>query len=334
MSAKPQPSPAKTSVATRLPELLVGQPEAIATILPFIQTHKAGLSPEGRPIGVILLLGPTGTGKTKTIEGLAQALHGSDRSFLKIDCGEFQADHEVSKLIGAPPGYIGHQETQPRLTQSKVNAVASNESDICLVLFDEIEKAAPGMMRILLGILDKATLHTGSNQAVNFERCLIFMTSNLGAKAIQSASNPTFGFEAMSSTGKPASAKNLHNIGMAAVKRKFSPEFVNRIDTVITYRPLDREACGLILDRIVDTFATLIGNRLGIRGFHLRCTKDAKSVLLDKGTSIEYGARELKRTVQRELMQPIAMMVSENQIPPGSTVTLNAKGGEFEIKVA
>jgi ATP-dependent Clp protease ATP-binding subunit ClpA len=319
------------SLASKLAELLIGQPEAIDTISPYIQMHQAGLSPEGRPIGVVLLLGPTGTGKTRTVEALAEVLHGSSKNLLKVDCGEFQMEHEVAKLIGAPPGYLGHRETQPMLNQAKVNGAASEESDISLILFDEIEKAAPSMTRLLLGILDKATLRLGDNSSVNFERCLIFLTSNLGAKTIQRANAPDFGFEAMTAPPPIDDQQKLQNIGMSAVKRKFSPEFVNRIDSVITYKPLDREACDSILDHILASFARLVNNRLGLRGFRLQCTPAGRSLLLDSGTSMEYGARELKRTVQRNFIQPVAALVSRGQIPPGSIVVLDAKGSEFGI---
>ncbi len=248
------------TLAGRLAEILVGQPEAIDTISPYIQMHQAGLSPEGRPVGVVLLLGPTGTGKTRTVEALAEVLHGNSKNLLKVDCGEFQMEHEVAKLIGAPPGYLGHRETQPMLNQAKVNGVASEDSDISLILFDEIEKAAPSMTRLLLGILDKATLRLGDNSTVNFERCIIFMTSNLGAKTIQRANMPDFGFEAMMAAPPMEDIKKLQNIGMAAVKRKFSPEFVNRVDSVITYRPLDRDACDVILDHILASFARLVNS--------------------------------------------------------------------------
>lgn len=320
-------------LAARLSELLVGQPEAIDTIVPYVQMYQAGLSPEGRPVGVVLLLGPTGTGKTRTVEALAEVLHGSSKNLLKVDCGEFQMEHEVAKLIGAPPGYLGHRETQPMLTQAKVNAVASEESEISLILFDEIEKAAPSMTRLLLGILDKATLRLGDNSSVNFERSLIFLTSNLGAKSIQRANKPDFGFEAMLPLKPFEDRAKLQSIGLAAVRHKFSPEFVNRIDSVITYKPLDRAACEIILDQILANFARLIHNRLGMRAFRLQCTIAGRSQLLDLGTSLEYGARELKRTVQRNFIQPVAALVAQGQVPPGSSVVLDAKGGEFNILI-
>ncbi|MGC2659126.1 MAG: AAA family ATPase [Bryobacteraceae bacterium] len=318
-------------LAARLTSLLVGQPEAIETIIPYIQMHQAGLAPEGRPIGVVLLLGPTGTGKTRTVEALSEVLHGSTKQMLKVDCGEFQMEHEVAKLIGAPPGYLGHRETQPMLTQAKINSVASDHSDISLLLFDEIEKAAPSMQRLLLGIFDKASLRLGDNTTVNFDRTIIFLTSNLGAKSIQRANKPDFGFEAMIPTTEATDSTKLHNIGMAAVRHKFSPEFVNRIDSVITYQPLNREACSQILDHIFEGFARLIHTRLGPRAFRLQCTQSGRNLLLEQGVSVEFGARELKRTVQRNFIQPVAALVSQGQIPPASTVILDGRNGEFSI---
>jgi ATP-dependent Clp protease ATP-binding subunit ClpA len=317
-------------LTSRLRGTLVGQDDAIAAIVPYIHMHAAGLAPEGRPLGVFLLLGPTGTGKTRTVEALAETLHGSGKNLLKVDCGEFQMEHEVAKLVGAPPGYLGHRETQPMLTQAKVNAAASENSGISLILFDEIEKAAPSMSRLLLGVLDKASLRLGDNSTVNFENSMIFLTSNLGAKSIQRASKPEFGFEAMVPPENVQPAK-LQNIGMAAVRQKFSPEFINRIDSVITYRSLDRRACGEILDQLMQNFARLIYQRLGLRSFRISYTPAGRSLLLDRGTSPEFGARELKRTVERNFMQPLAALVSKDRIPAGSTVVLDGKGGDFRL---
>lgn len=312
-------------------EILVGQNNSIDTIVPYIQMHSAGLAPEGRPIGVFLLLGPTGTGKTRTVEALAEVLHGSAKNLLKVDCGEFQMEHEVAKLVGAPPGYLGHRETQPMLTQAKINAAASENSPISLILFDEIEKAAPSLVRLLLGVLDKATLRLGDNSSVNFENTMIFLTSNLGDKSIRRATCPDFGFEAMVKQDAVVEPEKLQSIGMSAVRQKFSPEFVNRIDSVITYRPLGREECAEILDQLMQNFARLIFQRLGARSFRISYTPSGKNLLLDRGTSAEFGARELKRTVQRHFMQPLAALVSKGRIPPGSTVVLDAKNGDFRL---
>jgi ATP-dependent Clp protease ATP-binding subunit ClpA len=318
-----------SGISSQLRSRLIGQDEAIDTLIPHIQMHRAGLSPEGRPIGVFLLLGPTGTGKTRTVEALAEVLHGSSKQFLKVDCGEFQMEHEVAKLIGAPPGYLGHRETQPMLAQAKVNAAASEDCNIALILFDEIEKAAPSVTRLLMGVLDKATLRLGDNTSVDFQNCLIFLTSNLGAKSIQRATKPDFGFEALVPPPPVEDSTKLQKIGMSAVRRKFSPEFVNRIDSVITYRPLDRAAYTQILDHILGDFAALIYERLGMRSFRLLCTAAAKNLLLDKGTSLEFGARELKRTVQRHFMQPLASLIAQSRVPPGSSVVLDARDGDL-----
>src|SRR5215831_11401776 len=238
-SRKPATDPVEDLTAV-LSQKVVGQPAATKVIVPYIQMFQAGLAPEGRPVGVFLLLGPTGTGKTKTIEALAEVLHGSSRNLLKVDCGEFQMEHEVAKLIGAPPGYLGHRETQPMLSQQKLTSVTSDKSALSLVLFDEIEKAAPSLTRLLLGVLDRGILRLGDNSVVNFEKSLVFLTSNLGAKEMMREISPDFGFQSATTTGtREDLTQKLQAIALVAVRKKFSPEFINRIDHVITYRPLD-----------------------------------------------------------------------------------------------
>ena len=197
-----------------LSQKVVGQPAATRVIVPYIQMFQAGLAPEGRPVGVFLLLGPTGTGKTKTIEALADVLHGSEKNVLKVDCGEFQMEHEVAKLIGAPPGYLGHRETQPMLTQQKLNAVTSEKCSLSLVLFDEIEKAAPSMTRLLLGVLDKGLLRLGDNSTVNFEKSLVFLTSNLGAREMMREINPEFGFQSVRTAERADLTSKLQSIAL------------------------------------------------------------------------------------------------------------------------
>jgi ATP-dependent Clp protease ATP-binding subunit ClpA len=311
---------------------VVGQAQALTQIVPYVQMHQAGLSPDGRPAGVFLLLGPTGTGKTRTVEALADALHGSEKHMLKVDCGEFQMEHEVAKLIGAPPGYLGHRETPPMLTQQKLTSVTTESSDLSLVLFDEIEKAAPSMTRLLMGVLDKAALRLGDNNTVNFERSLIFLTSNLGAREMRDRLRPGFGFEAITGNASGATLQKLHHIGMGAVRRKFSPEFVNRIDTVITYQPLDREALAEIVDLQIAALVLHIENRLAERAFELEVTAAARQYLLVRGTSSEYGARELKRTILRELTQPLAAMVANGGVPPESIVRVDRAGAGLSLK--
>jgi hypothetical protein len=314
---------------------VVGQDHAITQIVPYVQMHQAGLAPDGRPAGVFLLLGPTGTGKTRTVEALADALHGSEKHMLKVDCGEFQMEHEVAKLIGAPPGYLGHRETPPMLTQQKLSSVASESCDLSLVLFDEIEKAAPSMTRLLLGVLDKAVLRLGDNTTVNFERSLIFMTSNLGAREMRQEISPDFGFEALTPRAEASVSRKVEKIGLGAVRRKFPPEFVNRIDAAVVYQPLDAGSLALIVDQQIEALERHISNRLAERAFELEVGRAARRYLLKNGSSREYGARELKRTILRQLTQPLAAMVANGEIEPGATVRVepSPSGDELVLTV-
>jgi ATP-dependent Clp protease ATP-binding subunit ClpA len=321
-------------LSTVLSQKVVGQPAATRVIVPYIQMFQAGLAPEGRPVGVFLLLGPTGTGKTKTIEALAEILHGSPKNLLKIDCGEFQMEHEVAKLIGAPPGYLGHRETQPMLTQQKLNSVTSEKNSISLVLFDEIEKAAPSMTRLLLGVLDKGILRLGDNSTVNFEKSLVFLTSNLGAREMMRELNPDFGFQSAQQTNERADiTSKLQNIALVAVRKRFSPEFVNRIDCIITYQPLTPESLSAILDQQIVDLQAHVNTRLGNRSFALDVPFETRQYLLKKGTSAEYGARELNRTIHRYLTQPLATMVATNQISPGARVRVDVNEPDDKLNI-
>lgn len=290
---------------------VVGQDRALRSIVPYVQMHVAGLSPEGRPLGVFLLLGPTGTGKTRTVEALAEVLHGSAKQMLKIDCGEYGQDHEVARLIGAPPGYLGHRETHPLLTQPRLTAVTSKHSDISIVLFDEVEKAAPSLTRLLLGILDKAALRLGDNSSVNFERSLIFLTSNLGAKGMMKALSSAWGFAVASESDR---GRQVENAAIAAVRRHFSPEFVNRIDATLTYAPLGDAQMRSILDIQLRELQAHIAKRMAERAFSLDVQPACRRWLLESGVSREYGARELKRVLQRELVQPLASQVAAGRL--------------------
>jgi len=316
-----------------LSQKVVGQPTATKVIVPYIQMYQAGLAPEGRPVGVFLLLGPTGTGKTKTIEALAEILHGSPKNLLKVDCGEFQMEHEVAKLIGAPPGYLGHRETQPMLTQQKLNSVTSEKSSLSLVLFDEIEKAAPSMTRLLLGVLDKGVLRLGDNSTVNFEKSLVFLTSNLGAREMMREINPDFGFQSVKAAERGDLTSKLQNIALVAVRKRFSPEFVNRIDCIITYQPLTPESLSVILDQQIVDLQNHVNTRLGNRSFTLDVPFETRQFLLRKGTSSEYGARELNRTIHRYLTQPLATMVATNQVGPGARVRVDVSEADDKLNI-
>jgi ATP-dependent Clp protease ATP-binding subunit ClpA len=320
-----------TSIVDLLSEKVVGQRTAVAGIASTVKMYQAGLAPAGRPAGVFLLLGPTGTGKTRTVEALAEILHGSSKNVVKIDCGEFQTDHEIAKLVGAPPGYLGHRETRPVLTQEKLTEVTSTFCDLSIVLFDEIEKAAPGVSRLLLGVLDKAALRLGDNTEVDFEKSLIFLTSNLGAREMMKQLQPELGFRPPVPAESSDLTQKLESIALNAVRRMYSPEFVNRLDAVITYQPLDSEALALILDQQISDLQKHVNSRLGDKCFNIVIGQDARTFLLAKGTSAEYGARELKRSIHRYLTQPLATMVIEARIQPGSTVHVSVNEGTDKL---
>jgi len=312
-----------SDLVTLLAQKVVGQSTATKAIVPYVYMYQSGLAPEGRPAGVFLLLGPTGTGKTKTVEAVAELLHGDEKKILKIDCGEFQMEHETAKLVGAPPGYLGHRETTPLLTQQQLTEVTSPDCDLALVLFDEIEKAAHSITKLLLGILDKGILRLGDNTSVNFEKSLIFFTSNLGAREMMKEINPNIGFQSSSVRSPVDLTTRLESIALGAVRKRFSPEFVNRIDAVVTYNPLGAEAIETILEHDLRALQDHVNLRLGERYFSIDVTPEAKQFLLKRGVSREYGARELKRTIHRQLTQPLATMVTRGEILPGAQVRIS-----------
>src|ERR1700731_389352 len=220
----------------RLSHFVVGQDEAIHQIVRAYQTHVAGLSPAGRPIANFLFLGPTGSGKTRIVEATAESLLLNSRAIIKIDCAEFQHSHEIAKLIGSPPGYLGHRETHPLLSQETLNQHHTEKVKLSFVLFDEIEKASDALWNLLLGILDKATLTLGDNRKVDFSATMVFLTSNLGAAEMSSLVIPRLGFHAPSEDGAGESMKlsaRISNAGISAARRKFTPEFINRLDNIV-----------------------------------------------------------------------------------------------------
>jgi CheY-like chemotaxis protein/ATP-dependent protease Clp ATPase subunit len=322
-----------SDLVTLLSQKIVGQSAATKAIVPYVYMYQSGLAPAGRPAGVFLLLGPTGTGKTRTVEAIAELLHGDEKKILKIDCGEFQMEHETAKLVGAPPGYLGHRETTPLLTQQQLTDVTSQQCDLALVLFDEIEKAAHSVTKLLLGILDRGILRLGDNTSVDFEKSLIFFTSNLGAREMMKEISPNIGFQSATAKSQIDLVTRLESIALGAVRKRFSPEFVNRIDAVVTYNPLDAGAIELILDHDLRALQDHVNLRLGDRYFSIDVTPEAKQFLLQRGISREYGARELKRTIHRQLTQPLATMVTCGEILPGAQVRISVTDSGEAISI-
>jgi ATP-dependent Clp protease ATP-binding subunit ClpB len=301
----------------KLQRLVIGQEEAIHEIVRTYQTYLAGLSPNGRPIGTFLFLGPTGTGKTRAVEATAEALLGNPRAVTKIDCGEFQHSHEIAKLTGSPPGYLGHRETHPMLAQEVLDQHHTDSVKLSFVLFDEIEKASDALWNLLLGILDKATLTLGDNRKVNFSRALIFMTSNIGAAEMSSLVGPKLGFQVSNpddSNCALALKAKLSRTGMEAARRKFTPEFLNRLDRIVVFRSLGNEE----LNRIIDIELELVEQRVRAAAsnqpFLINVTDSARQFLLTEGIDLRYGARPLKRAIERLLVHPLSNLMASGQI--------------------
>ncbi len=226
---------------------IVGQDQAVEKVVEIYQMFLAGLNPPGRPVGNLLFLGPTGSGKTRVVESMAEALFGDSRACIKIDCAEFQHSHEIAKLIGSPPGYLGHRETHPLLTQEALNQWQTDKLKLSILLFDEIEKASDALWQLLLGILDKATLTLGDNRRVDLSQCIIIMTSNLGAGEMSNLVEGGMGFAQKPTEVDETFDEKINRTATEAARRKFTPEFMNRIDKTVVFKTLRSEHLQQIL---------------------------------------------------------------------------------------
>lgn len=320
---------------TDLHKRIVGQEEAIDQIVNIYQMYLAGMNSPCRPIGNFLFLGPTGSGKTRLVEASAESLVGDSRAMIKIDCAEFQHSHEIAKLIGSPPGYLGHRETHPLLSQEVLNQYHTEKIKLSFVLFDEIEKASDALWNLLLGILDKATLTLGDNRRVDFSRTLIFMTSNLGAAEMGSILRPNLGFATSEIEKRHASgeldegtADKISRAGVEAARRKFTPEFMNRIDKVVVFRPLGQPELRKILGLELNILQQRIFNSSTTTPFVFSLTEAAKDFLLREGTDMKYGARHLKRAIDRTLVHPLSNLIATQQVRGGDLIKV-----DFDVEV-
>jgi ATP-dependent Clp protease ATP-binding subunit ClpB len=314
---------------TKLHRHVIGQDEAIHEIVRTYQTYIAGLSPEGRPVGNFLFLGPTGTGKTRAVEATAEALLGNPRAVIKIDCGEFQHSHEIAKLIGSPPGYLGHRETHAFLSQEALNQYHTESMKLTLVLFDEIEKASDALWNLLLGILDKATLTLDDNRKVDFSNALIFMTSNIGAAEMSSLVSSKLGFHVSTpddSNCAPTLAAKLSRTGIEAARRKFTPEFLNRLDKIVAFRALGNEELNRIIDVELERVQQRVQAAVANKPFLMNVTDSARKFLLTERIDLRYGARPLKRAIERLLVHPVSNLMASGQIRPHDRIRVTHNG--------
>jgi ATP-dependent Clp protease ATP-binding subunit ClpB len=308
---------------TALRRKIVGQDVAIEKVAELYQMFLAGLNAPGRPIGNLLFLGPTGSGKTRVVEAMAEALFGDPHACIKIDCAEFQHSHEIAKLVGSPPGYLGHRETHPVLTQEALNQWHTEKLKLSIVLFDEIEKASDALWQLLLGILDKATLTLGDNRRVDLSQCVIVMTSNLGAAEMNEMINGSLGFAQTPVQMDTRLDEKINRAAVEASRRKFSPEFMNRIDKVVVFRMLRSEHLEQILEIELGLVQQRILQATGNNQFVFSCTPAVKQFLLREGTDLKYGARHLKRAIERHIVFPLANLVATGQVKLGDFIRID-----------
>ena len=319
-----QKSPRAQDFEDRLGARIVGQERAVRRVSGLYQIFLAGMNPPNRPIGTMLFLGPTGSGKTRVIEAASEVLFADPNGVVKIDCAEFQHSHEIAKLIGSPPGYLGHRETSPMLTQENLDRMHNEELKVTLVLFDEIEKASDSLWQLLLGILDKATLTLGDNRRVDFSKCMVVMTSNLGAREMSELISGGIGFAPGKGVKNPDSEvdQKIYRTAVEAARRKFSPEFMNRIDKVVVFRSLKEHHLRAILDLELQSVQDRIMMSAGTK-FVFQCSDAAKDMLLQEGIDYKYGARHLKRAIERFLVYPLSNLVATGQIGLGDLVQVD-----------
>jgi ATP-dependent Clp protease ATP-binding subunit ClpA len=308
---------------TALRRKIVGQDAAIEKVAELYQMFLAGLNAPSRPIGNLLFLGPTGSGKTRVVEAMAESLFGDAHACIKIDCAEFQHSHEIAKLIGSPPGYLGHRETHPLLTQEALNQWHTEKLKLSILLFDEIEKASDALWQLLLGILDKATLTLGDNRRVDLSQCVIVMTSNLGATEMNEMISGRMGFAQTPAQLDSKLDQKIDRTAVEAARRKFSPEFMNRIDKVVVFRMLRPEHLEQILEIELGLVQQRILQATGNNQFVFSCTVPVKQFLLREGTDLRYGARHLKRAIERNIVFPLANLVATSQVKLGDFIRID-----------
>ena len=327
-----QKSPRAQDFEERLGARIVGQERAVRRMSGLYQIFLAGMNPPNRPIGTMLFLGPTGSGKTRVIEAAAEVLFADVNAVVKIDCAEFQHSHEIAKLIGSPPGYLGHRETSPMLTQENLDRMHNDDLKLTLVLFDEIEKASDALWQLLLGILDKATLTLGDNRRVDFSKCMVVLTSNLGARDMAELITGGIGFAPGKGVKHPDTEvdQKIYRTAVEAARRKFSPEFMNRIDKVVVFRSLKEHHLRAILDLELQSVQDRIMMSAGTK-FVFQCSDAAKNMLLQEGIDYKYGARHLKRAIERFLVYPLSNLVATGQIGLGDLVQIDLRGSDNKL---
>ena len=309
--------------------IIVGQDEAVESLVDVVEHHHSGFSDKTRPAGSLLFLGPTGVGKTHLVEALAHGLFNNEKAMVKIDCAEFQHSHEIAKLIGSPPGYLGHRETPPLLTQERINQYQTDTMKLGIILFDEIEKSSDALWQLLLGVLDKATITLGTCVQVNFSNQIIIMTSNLGSTDMSRMIDGGIGYRSSAEIDSNIDTK-MSTTAINAAKKKFTSEFFNRIDKVVVFKTLTKEQIQKVLMIELGQVQTRL--QLSDIPFLMHVDDSAKKALLEEGYSPKYGARELRRVIRKRIQSPLSRLSATGQIKQNDIVLIEAlPNGELEF---
>ena len=296
---------------------VIGQDEAVHAVATAIRRARAGMKDPKRPIGSFLFLGSTGVGKTELARALAECMFGSEKNMIRFDMSEYMEKHEVSRLVGAPPGYVGYEEGG-QLTD------AVRKTPYSVILFDEVEKAHPDFFNILLQVLDDGRLTDGQGRTVDFTNAVIIMTSNLGSALLKNQMKK-LGFKAEDKGEKKETFEDVKKLMMDEVKHTLRPEFINRIDEIIVFHPLTASD----LSSIVNLMLAKVGEKLAHFEVKLDASEEAKKLLIDHGTDVEYGARPLRRTIQKEVEDPISELILQEGLEKKKVLHVDAKDGKL-----
>lgn len=299
---------------------VIGQDEAVHAVATAIRRARAGMKDPKRPIGSFLFLGSTGVGKTELARALAECMFGSEKNMIRFDMSEYMEKHEVSRLVGAPPGYVGYEEGG-QLTD------AVRKTPYSVILFDEVEKAHPDFFNILLQVLDDGRLTDGQGRTVDFTNAVIIMTSNLGSALLKNQMKK-LGFKAEDKGEKKETFEDVKKLMMDEVKHTLRPEFINRIDEIIVFHPLTATD----LSSIVNLMLAKVGEKLAHFEVKLDASEEAKKLLIDHGTDVEYGARPLRRTIQKEVEDPISELILQEGLEKKKVLHMDAKDGKLTFK--
>jgi ATP-dependent Clp protease ATP-binding subunit ClpB len=287
---------------------VIGQDEALEAVANAVRRARAGLQDPNRPVGSFIFLGPTGVGKTETARALAEFLFDDERAMVRLDMSEYMEKHAVARMIGAPPGYVGYEEGG-QLTE------AVRRRPYSVVLFDEIEKAHPDVFNLLLQILDDGRLTDSKGRVVDFKNTVLIMTSNLGSREIQAA------------TENPLADRDIRQNVLQVLRDHFKPEFLNRIDDIVVFGQLSKEQIATIIDVQLEKLRRMLEDR----GITIELDQSAKDLLVAEGYDPVYGARPLKRAIQTEVQNPLAVKLLKGEIAAGQTVRVSAENGEMRF---